>query len=866
MKTKIIAAIDLFSQIKGINHSISFLQDRSEYLDIFTESEEIGNMTTGSLTTDVRTENVDDIGGDEMNFQSFGKNNKTRVGAKEINEMGDFLGRMLQVYSDEIPLLSHYDLNLNIWDLFTSHPSIRAKLRNYAFLRGNLHCRISVSGTPFQYGKLMFSYQPFVDNNLNLTNLLNMYALDSQYRPLVVNYLSQSEGSIVMDIRENVPAEMLIPYISPKPVFRLYNVQTTAISTSFDDIKNVGDLFVYSINIPASASDSSTNPYIQIYCWMTEVELGTNTATQLVVSTESEEAKMGPIQTIASRIYDTSLQFLNVPILRPYATATSIAAGAMSSIAGLFGWSYPIQNNPNTNVRLIPYSNTAQCGGTSVANKISVDPKQEISIGGDVVSIEADHMSIANIASRRTYLTTFAWLPEYKYDDVLYTTRVTPCLSTGYNAVSNLVTLQPTAMAFTSFPFNYWRGDIKFRIEVVASQFHRGKLAIYWEPNVNQYTLITTTNELNKQFITLMDIQETQTIDFVVKWGSHREWLKVQTPYQSQLNDMEGVTYLTSIAEDYCNGFIYVTPFTQLQSPDGSGIEVNVYVSSDDIHYNGPVNKNFPNQRRIITEEKLDISTESEDVSPTSINTASVTTKTLNASTATCDGISENYFGEEIINFRTLLKRYQNNFNFNFSSSVTANDRVRYNHKIFPFQRVPFNSASTTYNNTLFSYLQYAYLGYKGSFRHLYSFLRPINDNGFASQLITCALTEPSDTNEDPITANNGVSSAETLVNNLGAIINIERLNASYEIEYPFYTNNLWCFSCNDTNDDTLATVGMEKEWFRNATVLSPPSTAGTGNWCQSKISVGEDFTFLRFLGAPFMTTVLYNGLSLIHI
>jgi hypothetical protein len=855
-------AFYLHNDIKGVQHSISYLEDKSEFYDISTESEEIGNMTTGSLTTDVRTENVDDIGGDEMTFQTFGKNNNTKVGSKEVNDMGDFLSRMLQVYSDVIPLGAHYDLNLNIWDLFTSHPTVRSKLRNYAFLRGNLHCRISISGTPFQYGKFMFSYQPFVDNNLSLTNLLNMYAIDPSYRPLIVNYLSQSEGSIVMDIRENVPAEMLIPYISPKPMFRLYNVQTTAINTSFNDIVNVGDLFMYSINIPQSSSTGSTDPFIQVYCWMTEVELGTNTATQLVINTESLESKMGPVQTIASRIYDTSLQFLNVPILRPYATATSLAAGALSSIAGLFGWSYPIQSNPNTNVRTIPYSNTAQCGGTSVANKISVDPKQETSIGGDVVSIEADHMSISNIASRRTYLTTTTWLPEYTYDSILYTTRVTPCLSTGYNAVSNLVTLQPTAMAFTAFPFNYWRGDIKFRIEVVASQFHRGKLAIYFEPNVNQYTLITTTNELNKQYITLMDIQETQTIDFVVKWASHREWLKVQTPYQSQLNDMESVAYLTNFAEDYCNGFIYITPFTQLQSPDGSGVDINIYVSSDDIHYNGPCNKNFPIQRRIITGEDapiIDMSTESEDVSTTSINTASVTTKTLNASTASCDGISENYFGEEIVNFRTLLKRYQSNFFFIHNVAVVANERIRYYFPIFPIQRVPFDTAATTYSPTLFSYLQYAYLGYKGSIRHMFFHNRSVNDNALAAYPQTIALGEPATTNI-ALSASNGTGVAETQMNNLGTIVNIRAYNPSYEVEFPFYSNNLWCFACNNTNDDTLATVGMEKEWFRNANLLTDPQNAGNANNLQSKVAVGEDFTFLRFLGAPFTTTVLYNG------
>ncbi len=662
---------------------------------IYAESDHLGVMSTNTIVDESKEQNFVDAVGDAIKFVSAGESSNSSQGQSNVLSMSDYLSRPVEIYETDLSTTTQ-SLVLDVWDLFTLQPSVRAKIRNYAYLRGNLHVRIAISGTPFHYGRMLISYQPFADYNPTLQNLSTMVTANALARPLMLNYLSQAPGAVVMNVNENLPVEIICPYISTKPMHRLFNYATTAIAagTSFDDMISAGSVYIYTLNPVGSVSSTPADVTMQVYAWMTDVELGTNTATILGITTEAQydEREKGVVERVASRAVDVANALQKVPIISVYAKASSILLSAVARTAALFGWSKPVLNHNTAYVKNVPFTNGAQTIGCDTNFRVVLDPKQELTIDPRVIGSEQDDMTISAIASRNTYLQTFTW----SYDSSIMASpifigRVNPCMVTFFTSVKNYI--QPTAMAYASAPFAYWRGDIIFRFEIVCSQYHRGKIAIFYEPNASQMTLINADLSFNKQYIRVIDIQQTQTFEVSVKWAAYRAWLRTNTAASSVLNT--SLSYTGTENTGYCNGYIGIVPFTQLTSPSSTpSVQVNVYVRSENLQLNGLSTYSMPTERTYLSsmlEEKIQAESsftpaKSELISTQqgSISTKEISMLDLNESSATTQHICEEHFGEQPMSFRALLKRYVTHAKYSLTTSTLGIRFTRLVGNVYP--------------------------------------------------------------------------------------------------------------------------------------------------------------------------------------
>jgi hypothetical protein len=390
--------------------------------------------------------------------------------------LDDFFARPVEIANFPIAVGAVVTLNYDIWDLYSLNPAVRAKFRNYAYFRGDLHVRVSISGTPFHYGRVMLSYQPLASSNVPLVSLLNQLLTFADTRPLLINYLSQSDGAVSVDVKSNQPVDIHCPFISTKPMFRLYNSATTVIAdtTSFDDFENAGKLFFQTINTIGSVSTTPSALYVQIYAWATNVKLGTATGTNMDIMTEAgrDEREVGPVEKFSTGAAQVSAALTVVPKLAPFALASELAFTTLGEMASLFGWSRPVLIDDPVMVKNRPFSNGAQTIGPETSSRITLDPKQELVVDGTVVGVEDDDMTIVSICRRPTYLTTFTWADDKAVMNTMWLSQVHPRLET---IMTNSLDwwYQPTAMAFATRPFAYWRGTITFRFEIVASSFQR---------------------------------------------------------------------------------------------------------------------------------------------------------------------------------------------------------------------------------------------------------------------------------------------------------------------------------------------------------------------------------------------------------
>jgi len=766
--------------------------------------------------------------------------------------------RPVRIYDGALALNTDVNLRLSVWDLYTLIPSVRAKLRNYAYLRGNLHLRIAVSGTPFNYGRLLVSYQPYADYNINITEHL-VGLTNPGWRPLFLNYLSQSNESATINVNENKPLEVVCPFISPKPMFRLFNDAAAALAagTSFVDMEHAGDLFIYSINQPKTVAAGGTSLYIQVYAWMDNVGLGTNTATQLVVTTESgrDERDKGPVEVIASTAAVVSTALIAVPQISFWAKASAIGFGLLATIAAHFGWSKPVLNKETIVVKQEPFQNGAVTIGTDTSKRLVLDPKQELTVDPRVVASSADEMTIGHLAARPSYYHTMTW------DDTdtvmgtpIHVINITPCVGTDVTIGSD-VFVQPTALAFTAAPFLYWRGEITYRFEVVCSNFHRGKLAIIYEPNISQQAIINTSFEYNKQYIQVVDIQETRNFEVTVQWAGYRPWYYTSLASYLPLNSGSS----TAISVGEINGYIAITPFTALQSPDGSAVAVNIYVYSKHMMYNQLSYINLERARKQPVEPEglqapLMVTTEAailSDQSSTALNGETMT-YILNETTADISHICDDYFGEMPVSFRTLLKRYVTNRETAIAVSATAPAVVDIIAPILPLNNLPYGTVPTPVLEDLWSHLQYAYLGMRGGIRKRFHISVPMSEG--ASTHVKVSRRPPITTTALGNYSSVAASSRSTLE---GTGSYVPSTSGGYEAEFPFYTNNSFFFAFAVNPIQGASTDEMSDLYTIDHTLSYEHSGVHAAGTISYEVATAEDFTFLRFQGAPFYSTVI---------
>ena len=398
----------------------------------------------------------------------------------------------------------------------------------------------------------------------------------------------------------------------------------------------------------------------------------------------------------------------------------------------------------------------------------------------------------------------------------------------------------PTAMGFAATPHTWWRGDITFRFEIVCSQFHRGSLAVLYEPNISQNVVIDTSLDLNKQFIKKIDLQTVKDFEVTVKWAFPRPWARILT--NDLLDDLGSVGFLGDALFDYANGYIAVVPYTELQSPDGSSIKINVYVKSDNMHFNLYTLDNIPTARPSV---ESDGSVEYHTPNP-------VDSSDLNNSTAKEDNISSLTFGETPLSFRSALRRFsawKDNDNVKISTSTTA-PVIRYRTYPWSVPTPAYGSVSLNITPNLFGYLRLAYLGYRGGIKWRFALCGPVTNRNLNGVVVTIEppLENTPATSISTQTDYQMLSAAAS-----GSAMFVPATNGGIEVEWPMYTTNLFLISF---NEDLTPTTSIMDNYISSALSFYVPTgpTAASATdpiiACTS-CAAAEDFSLMRFSGAP---------------
>ncbi len=521
------------------------------------------------------------------------------------------------------------------WSQYLANPAILNKLKNYAFLRATLCLKYIISATPFHYGSIRVAYEPnvaFVTGDRtskvrsNPTSSLSLTIPYSQL-PGTWIYPADNSGGVIR-----------------VPFFRHTNwLPLNSLVAS----QNMGRVTYMIVNpLQLATSTGTTTVTVECFAWLEDVQLSGATNE---LSLQARDEYIGPVSSVASSVASAAGRLSDVPVIGKFARATEIGAGAAAGIAALFGYT----NVPNTNTvsAVVPTANPhlASSEISVPIQKLTLDPKQELSVDPTLHGVSSDdEMSIQNIVSRKSYLTTASWSTTNLVGDVLFNVAPSPALfdSAAIKAagVTKSLRVYHTPLSYLGMLFTHWRGDIIFEFDVICTKFHKGRLKISWDPLGNGGT---TELPENTVYTTILDIGVNNKATFRIPYHQATEWLRCRGYLRG--NWSFGTSVVTNPVLD--NGMLILSVMTPLMSPvSGQSVGINVSVRAAD-------NFEFANPRSSLADDSStqppsffavqsrdDVEIEGEAAEFGDIGSKHPSRYALN-------------FGEAVVSLRTLLHR-----------------------------------------------------------------------------------------------------------------------------------------------------------------------------------------------------------------
>lgn len=751
-------------------------------------------------------------------------------------ELESFFKRPVRIVTSSWLQASSFNLLFDPWALYFADPRVINRLTNYNLMRCKLCVKFVLSGNPFLYGKLIASYMPYpvITSNSTTTNDGRNPHGTGVPQELI---LATQRPYVSLTPQESTGACMELPFFNSQAWFQTQNASWV----------DFGKISMQVMNQLKHANGGTESISVNIFAWAEDIEMAipTSVAAYGMIAQSGRDEYTGPISKPASILGRAVARARNAPVIAPYALATSVAAGSVASISNLLGYSRP--TNLDHPMRMVnqPISMLAVGEGTDNSEKLTIDPKQGVSIDTRVMGLAGeDEMSIDFIARKESYLTTITWPVGAASETQLLSIPVTPMHYAHWGSTPAAAVITPTALAAAALPFKKWRGTLKFRFEVICTPYHKGSVRLLYDPYYQD-----SNSKFNVNYTKIMDLAECKDFEIGVSWCSPEMVRSVATPnFSNTSNTWSTATqYVPSQGTD--NGVLTLLVLNKLTAPQdtiNNDVGINVYVrAGDDFELYEPINTGI--SAICMVPQSGYENFEDEDMMYLTVGHPS-------------DGadVAKVVVGERIVNFRALLKRYAHYCSYSGAgvAGLSANITSLVC-RDFPVARgsdaagihvsAGLAERANIVTNCLLAYLASMYAGYRGGIRykHVYEQLGAATVPFNASFVVRNSSIAPQG-NINSVALDSTLLSAFALQTSAsfnasanGSAITFTALKPVQEIEVPYYANSRFAYvrplRFNVSGPSHTVTVN---------------TTRNTQPVIHSFISVAEDFNFGFFVGS----------------
>jgi len=442
-------------------------------------------------------------------------------------------------------------LQITFPNFLFSVPQIWDKLKNFTYFRAGVKISLRMNGSKFHYGQVLVSYSPQWNNTLDLqpstNNIISAsgcpcftvspsenevheftlpFALPYQYIPMYMLTGANGDAAFqfgvvnihVLNVLSNTGA-------TPTPVTYTvfanfvdvdvagYNPISYTIPTRIT--KNQATLPATGIPYPARPSTASQLDPLPPFTALAEDPFVAQKASREQV-VKSEKGIVGSVLESVSAI-SGALSF--IPEIGVVAAGVSAATGGAAMVANYFGWSNPTSLRAIQPV-VLQYSNMVNTHGLQDCQNLGIHPESVIAPATELLGGSGKEMAMLYIAQTPSLLNVGTiWNGTDTTDTGLWETNVTP--TAELVNVAGLRTF-PTHLSWISRTCLFWRGSIRYHIQITCSQMHVGRLRISYIP-LNQLTALDS-NEYASGASIIVDIQQQTSVAFTVPYLFYQPW------------------------------------------------------------------------------------------------------------------------------------------------------------------------------------------------------------------------------------------------------------------------------------------------------------------------------------------------------
>jgi len=831
----------------------------------------------------------------------------------------DFFSRPVRIHEGTWSTTAKFFEIIDPWVLWQSDARVKSKLTNFAFMSCDLHLRVVINGNPFQYGRLCLSYVPYGEPYANYTagstldrrnqTFAQIMRVHKFYQTLTIpngadeftfQHLSTYPTACLNPATSEV-AEIICPFL-------WHNNYLSVNGTSVDDKESPGVLTIYDRNRLRVSNDSaSTSVNFTVYAWAENMKL--------VAPTEFEPIA-GPDEFINDFANKATTEIKNqiskVPVIGKLAKATDI--GALSEVAMMFGFSAPRNLDEHDRTVIRPSGRMANCIGGDSSISLGVDPKQEVTIDPQVAgATNTDELEITSLITREQWLARCEWgknvgqgFSDVNLAKLLFATVVSPTHlhkigNFNVSGVGDRSAIMDCPGGHYSHMFAYWKGSITYRVEVVCSKMHAGRLKLQFDPFTNSLAKARAdfnTEDINARFTAVLDLAKASEMEFTIPFTSYKPWLRTMgkddadtfTTFwpRNDLSTEAGFALDSRYDPEVHMGIFTVSIVNELVAPidtslgyitgTSAPVQVNVFVKmGPDMRFAQPSNGDEAlwlkyRYQSIAGDEKV-----------TDDNQELVIRQNHELFAAKISPLNSLvFFGEEILSMRALFKRYSSVYRGKPNGTSASNyDIVTKNTEYFfphypPHRRGYVTGDATKTKSRLnhaISYLMPSFVVVRGSMRWKV-IVSNVNTRGNGASASTVEAWSPSRIFVERFSAraskaclgahlepkNDGFH--EYLGDgSMGAMISNDMNGTIAEFELPFYSSTRFYngtqFEFFDANG---AVTGDPETIYMNPTSTMPQiigfrlliqTPAGRNAPINLLCAGGEDLTMSFFTGIP---------------
>lgn len=497
-------------------------------------------------------------------------------------DMSNFLNRTFDTDMDDAADLAGYlsrpvkiaalpwvegvllDTNINPWGLFFNNTFIRKKLDNFSRIRCDLHLKFVINSSPFYYGCVRAAWRP-----------MHFPIRSGSTRPEDRIPFSQAPG-VYLEPSKMSTVEMTLPFLWPGAWLDV------GIKDQFD---SMGDLdFVEYAALQSANGVVGAGITVSVYAWASNIKLCGPTTGLALQSDEYSDRGSGTISGPATTVANLASMFSSIPVIGPFATATSLGANAVASIAKLFGYSNPPVIDDVHGFHPKSFHAFANVETRMPIDKLSIDPKNEVTIDNSVCNVDGDDpLSFANTLGRESFVKSNVWTSALAVDTPIFTGLVTPAQHV-YDASAPLQTrVYATPAAYFGQMFDMWRGSMTYKIKFVKTKYHKGRLLIAWDPNI---TLIGVANLETAVYSKVVDLELQDEIEFTIPYKAFSPYLRMAFSDSISTSATPGII----LDKLFANGMFTIRVLNVLSGPAANpSIDLLLYSRpGDDFRYARP--------------------------------------------------------------------------------------------------------------------------------------------------------------------------------------------------------------------------------------------------------------------------------------